>query len=74
MDIHVEKLQLIHWLTQLTDEKVIAEIVALRNKKQDWWDEISADEKAEIEEGIAQANRGETKPHAEVRKKYEKWL
>jgi predicted transcriptional regulator len=74
MDIHVEKLQLIHWLTQLTDEKVIAEIVALRNKKEDWWDEISADEKAEIEEGIAQANRGETKPHAEVRKKYEKWL
>ena len=25
----------------------------------DWWDEISAEERAEIEEGLAQADRGE---------------
>jgi hypothetical protein len=74
MDIQVEKLKLIRWLTNITDENVIAELVALRHKKQDWWDEISAEEKAEIEEGLGQADRGETTPHEEIRKKYEKWL
>jgi predicted transcriptional regulator len=40
----------------------------------DWWDEIDEDEKAEIEEGIAQADRGEVIPHQEVMAKYQQWL
>ena len=74
MDIKAEKLGLIQWLAQLTDERVIAKIKALRNEETDWWDEISAVEKAEIEEGLAQADRGETTPHAEIIEKYKKWL
>jgi predicted transcriptional regulator len=40
----------------------------------DWWDEIEDDEKAEIQEGLAQADRSELTPHKEVMSKYQKWL
>ena len=43
-------------------------------KSKDWWDEISDEEKAEIKEGIAQADSGETISHEEVMAKYKKWL
>ncbi|MBI1316530.1 hypothetical protein GC167_06680 [bacterium] len=74
MNLQAEKLGLIQWLAQLTDESVIAQIKALRDEKGDWWDKITAEEKAEIEEGLLQADKGDVQPHSEIRKKYEKWL
>ena len=60
MDIQAEKLRLIEWLARLNDPKTLHEFIALKKKKEmDWWDEISAEERAEIEEGLAQADRGE---------------
>jgi len=73
MNIHAEKLALIHWLTQLTDEKIIARIKQLRIQESDWWDELSAEEKAEIHEGIAQSERGETTPHDKVMERFKSW-
>lgn len=43
-------------------------------KEQDWWDIISDEERAEIEQGLAEADRGEVIPHEEVMAKYKKWL
>jgi predicted transcriptional regulator len=43
-------------------------------KKDDWWDEISKDQKKAINKGLAQLDRGEGIPHKEVMKKYSKWL
>jgi hypothetical protein len=43
-------------------------------KQVDWWDTISDEERAEIEQGIAEADRGEVIPHEEVMAKYKKWL
>jgi hypothetical protein len=40
----------------------------------DWWDEISEEEKASIERGLADVKAGRIVPHDEVRKKYLKWL
>lgn len=74
MDIKAKKLDLIQWLTQLTDKKIINEIKALRKEKSDWWNDISNEEKAEIEEGLAQANKGEVVSHEQVMTKYDKWL
>jgi predicted transcriptional regulator len=74
MDIQAEKLKLIQWLAQLSDEGMIAKIRALRNEGSDWWDEISEQERVEIEEGLNQAEQGNLKSHLEIRKKYEKWL
>ena len=74
MDMQAEKLGLIQWLAQLTDEGMIAKLKTLRSEQEDWWDQITAEEKAEIEEGLLQADRGEVKSHSEIRKKYERWL
>jgi len=75
MDIQAEKLSLIRWLTEVTEPAVIKRFIALKNNEAtDWWDEIGEDEKAEIEEGLAEADRGELVPHKEVMAKYQKWL
>lgn len=75
MDIQAEKIRLIEWLAGLNDTKTLTEFITLKKKKEaDWWDEISTAERAEIEEGLAQADRGEVVPHEEVMAKYKKWL
>jgi len=75
MDIQAEKIRLIEWLAGLNDTKTLTEFITLKKQKEvDWWDEISAEERAEIEEGLAQADRGEVVPHEEVMAKYKKWL
>jgi predicted transcriptional regulator len=43
-------------------------------KKDDWWDEISKEQKKAIDKGLAQLDSGEGIPHKEVMKKYSKWL
>ena len=75
MDIQAEKLQLIEWLIGLNDSNTIREIISLRKKEEkDWWSTISTEERSEIEQGLAEADRGEVVSHEEVMKKYNKWL
>ena len=75
MDIKAEKLELIQWLAGVRDIEIIKEFINLKKTKEvDWWDTISEEERAEIEEGITQANKGEVIPHEEVMEKYKKWL
>ena len=74
MDILTEKLQLIEWLAKLNNTAVLKEFIALKKEQEkDWWDQIDAEERAEIEEGLAQADQGEVVPHKEVMDRYEKW-
>jgi len=71
MDIQLEKLNLIKWLTDVQEPSVIERFIALKNDQQaDWWDQISDDEKAEIVEGLEQADNGEAVPHEIVMAKY----
>ena len=64
MDIQAEKLDLIKWLAGVNEPSVIKRFVALKQEQQiDWWDEIDAEERADIEEGLAQADRGEVLSH-----------
>ncbi|HEX3385142.1 MAG TPA: hypothetical protein VHS53_08145 [Mucilaginibacter sp.] len=74
MDIQAEKLSLIQWLAGVNEPSVIKRFIALKKEQQvDWWDEIDAEERAEIEEGLAQDDRGEVLSHEEVMAKYQKW-
>ncbi len=74
MDIQAEKLDLIKWLAGINEPSVIKRFIALKKSEQtDWWDQIGLEEKAEIEEGFAQADKGEVIPHQEVMAKYQKW-
>jgi len=45
-----------------------------QKKSNDWWDEISLEEKSEIKEGIVQADKGELFSHKSVMEKHKKWL
>jgi predicted transcriptional regulator len=47
--------------------------VLLVKETPDWWDEISDEERAEIEEGARQAARGELIEHNEVMENPRKW-
>ncbi len=76
MNLDSEKLKIIDWIANITDESMIAKINLLKDhtKETDWWDEISDAEKASIQRGLADASAGRVVPHEEVRKKYEQWL
>ena len=75
MDIQAEKLRLIEWLAKLNDTKTLNELITLKKKREvDWWDAISEEERAEIEDGLAQSDRDESVPHEQVMAKYKKWL
>jgi predicted transcriptional regulator len=74
MDIQAEKLHLIKWLADINEPSIIRRFIDLKKEQEtDWWDIIGADEKADIEEGLQQADNGELIPHEEVMTKYDKW-
>ena len=74
MDIQAEKIQLIEWLASLNKPSIIRKLVSLKEKETDWWDEITSEEKSQIKEGLAQADRGQVVPHSKVMSQYKKWL
>ena len=69
----------------LADERMLKAIHAMLEKDMEeelsdedispnWMDEMSLEEQASMEEGVRQLENGEGIPHAEVMKKYGKWL
>jgi len=69
-----EKLELIQWVSSLEDHSIIKKLMDFRARESpDWWDELSDIEKAEIKEGLEQADRGEIISHDTVMKSFEKW-
>jgi len=78
MDIVELRTDLHNMIDKISDSNVLNAVKTLLAGKAatqtDWWDTISDEEKAEIKQGLAEADRGEVIPHEEVMKKYEKWL
>lgn len=60
-ELYKTKLDLIAWINQLSDVKMIAYLESLRTSesKVDFWDELPESHKARIEAGLAAAERGE---------------
>lgn len=74
MDVQAEKLQLIEWLAKLNNTTTLKRFITLKKEQEkDWWDQLSKEERLEIEEGLSQADRGEVVPHKEVMARYKKW-
>lgn len=65
-------------IDNITDSNILNAVKTLLSGKTatqtDWWDTISDEERAEIEQGLAEADRGEVIPHEEVMSKYKRWL
>lgn len=75
MNIQNKKIELIQWLSTLTDVSMIEKLIKLREKeKSDWWNELSKAEKESIEKGLLDADNGKLIAHSTAKKAYEKWL
>lgn len=74
MDIALEKIRLIEWLAGLEDVRILKELIALKeNSGQDWWENLSNEEREEIEIGMNQADGSDLIKHKDVMSKYQKW-
>ncbi len=78
MDVIELRTDLHNMIDKITDSNILSAVKTLLSGKTatqtDWWDTISDEERAEIEQGLAEADRGEVIPHKEVMAKYKKWL
>lgn len=71
MNIELEKSELIKLLSETNDESIIASIRKIfSSEKKDWWDELTEEQKFEIEEGDRQIERGEFVLYEDLMKKH----
>lgn len=71
MDIQLEKINLIKLIENTDDLSVIKNIKNFfKTEKKDWWDELSEEQKFEIEESDREIDRGEYVLYEDFMKKY----
>lgn len=69
MDIRAEKLILLEWLANINDPKTLKEFISLKkSREKDWWLDINNEEKAAIDEGLSQLDKGEGISHEKIMK------
>jgi hypothetical protein len=64
------KLELIEWLTKLEDDETLDYLKVVKDSKvshDDWWYELSIDQKAGIERGLKDIDSGRVTPHDKVK-------
>jgi len=69
----------IHLLIDSISDREILQAVKIlleknTNAKTDWWETISDEERAEILQGLSEADNNDLIAHDEVMEKYKKWL
>jgi len=78
MDVIELRTDLHNMIDKITDRDILNAVKTILKGKtarqNDWWETLSDEERAEIEEGVSQADSGEVIPHEEVMEKYSKWL
>ncbi|MBL0128390.1 MAG: hypothetical protein IPP83_13260 [Flavobacteriales bacterium] len=72
MSTDAMKLELIEWLTKLKEPSVIASLFNWKkaSEAEDWYATLSAEQKASIDRGSADASAGRTISSEEIRKQY----
>ena len=67
------KLELIEWLSRLNDSRTIEYLKSLKDSalsKNDWWDDLSEEERQGIERGLKDIENGHTVSHKQVKSEY----
>jgi len=60
MDIQLEKIELIRLLQETENPSIITEIKKIfQGEKKDWWDELSDEQKAELERADREIDNGD---------------
>ncbi|TKC03147.1 hypothetical protein [Pedobacter cryotolerans] len=71
MNIEAEKLSVLQQIINTNDLDLIRDIKQLLNSKQvDWFDGLSKVQRNDVEEGIAQLDKGEVLTHEDVKMKF----
>lgn len=74
MSLETKKLELIKTLLKTQEKSVLDRVEEVLNtSKTDWWNDLSAEERKEIELGLKQADSGDYVAHQEVMKLFKKW-
>lgn len=74
MNLEARKYQFIQELVKVEDERVLEKLeLVLKANQNDWFGELSESEKAEIQVGLDQAEKGEVVSHEDVMKRFSKW-
>ena len=74
MNIEATKLELMQLLLNTSKESILMKIKRIyQEEEQDWWAELSSEEKEQIEEGLLQAEKGEVITHESVMKRFDAW-
>ncbi|HJR99467.1 MAG TPA: hypothetical protein VJ780_00925 [Flavobacterium sp.] len=73
MNLATRKYNFIQEITTM-DEVLLAKLeMVLKASKKDWFDDLSAEEKAEIEKGLKEANNEQLLSHKEAMSQFDKW-
>ncbi len=67
------KLELIEWLTKLKDLDTLNYLKIVkdsRSRKQDWWNDLTEQQKLGIQRGLKDIDEGRIVSHRDVKKKY----
>ena len=66
MTVLEKKMNLIEWLLQLEDKTILKKVERLLNYRVDRWDELTKAQQAEIDESIAELDKGKGIAHNTV--------
>jgi hypothetical protein len=69
MNLETRKINLINWISTLQEEDILNRVEKIQMETTDWWDAISNEDKAAINEGIEQLNKGQSINRSQVRSK-----
>ncbi len=67
------KLELIEWLTKLNDNDTLDFLKIIKESRkvnQDWWFDLTNEQKRGIERGLSDIDSGKVTPHSEIANKY----
>jgi len=77
MNIQTEKLNLIEWISKLTDISIIDRLKRIKedySNSKDWLDTLKNEEIESINRGLKDFEEGRTHSHDTARKVYERYL
>jgi len=76
MNLQAMKLELVQMILNTDQPNLLEKVsqILKQEKETDWWVELPLSVQESVKKGMEQAKRGETRPHSEVMKKYQKWL
>lgn len=69
MNLETRKINLINWISTLQEDDILNKVEKIQKETSDWWDTISNEDKAAINEGLEQLDKGQYLTRAQVRDK-----